>query len=161
NRDDSSRFDVYILDLQSRERKRPEPRLLAKGPGGYYSAAGWSPDDRSILVERVDSNVNQDLFIIKVATGKVRHLTPHEGDVQFQSPVWSHDGNKVYCVSTHGGRDLTQFAEIEVGTGEIEFLQGVRHEVEHVVASQKGAYVFMFDNVDGRSRVRWRVRRDG
>src|SRR5262245_12361432 len=47
NRDDPSRFDIYVQKLgamASGARQPPgEPRLVAKGPGGYYAPIGWSP----------------------------------------------------------------------------------------------------------------------
>ena len=66
-----------------------------KGPGGYYIAHGWSPDDRWLLVSRAESNVNQDLYLLDVATGKLKHLTPHKGDAQYHSPRWSADGKSI------------------------------------------------------------------
>ena len=74
NREDASRFDIYVMDLASEERKPSECRLVAKGPGGYFTALEWSPDDRCILAERTESNVNQDLYVIDVESGKARHL---------------------------------------------------------------------------------------
>src|SRR5262249_55101056 len=81
NRDDPARFDLYVQDADGRE-----ARLLAKGPGGYYTPAGWSPDDRWLLVHRTESNFNQDVYLVEVATGKVRHLTPHKEDTQYHGP---------------------------------------------------------------------------
>src|SRR5205807_153006 len=75
NREDPSRFDVYVQDLRG-----GAARLVQRGPGGYYSVAGWSPDDRSLLVSRGESNFNQDLYVLDVAGGQARRLTPHRGD---------------------------------------------------------------------------------
>jgi dipeptidyl aminopeptidase/acylaminoacyl peptidase len=156
NRDDPSRFDIYVQEVATGAKISPVPKLLATGPGGYYSAVAWSPNDKFILVERTDSNVNQDLYIIEVATGKTRHLTPHDGDAQFQSAVWSHDGRKVYCVSTFQGRDLTQLAEIDAESGTVRFPHETMWEVERVDVSSKGKYLLQFQNVDGLSRLRLR-----
>src|SRR5207244_1820290 len=109
NRDDPSRFDIYVQKLNE-----PDARLIQKGPGGYYMAAGWSPDDRWLLVIREQSNFNQDLYVIDVANGKARHLTEHEGDVQYLSPSWSADSKSIYCASTAGGLDLAGLAQIDV-----------------------------------------------
>src|SRR5262249_51632836 len=97
NREDPSRFDVYVQG-----RGDAEARLVRRGPGGLYTPAGWSPDDQSLLVSRGESNYNQDLFVVDVASGRARRLTPHEGDAQYHSPEWSTDGRSVYCVSTAG-----------------------------------------------------------
>ena len=98
NRDDPSRFDVYTQKIGE-----TQAQMLNKGPGGYYHPVAWSPDDRYLLVAGNESNVNQDLFILEVSTGKVRHLTPHDGEVQYHSPQWSADGKSIYCASTAAG----------------------------------------------------------
>src|SRR5438552_2252227 len=80
NTDDLRRFDNYVQKITE-----PNARLVQKGPGGYYSAHGWSPDDKSLLVYRAESNVNQDLFVVEVESGQVRQLTPHKGNAQYHS----------------------------------------------------------------------------
>jgi dipeptidyl aminopeptidase/acylaminoacyl peptidase len=155
NREDQSRFDVYVQEVASGGKKSGAPKLLARGPGGFFSAVAWSPDDRHLLIERVDSNVNQDLYLIEVATGATRCLTPHEGDVQFRSPAWSHDGRKVHCVSTHGGRDLMQWTEIDVASGKIRVRHELKHEVELLESSHEGSRLALLVNEDGRSQVRF------
>src|SRR5713101_488631 len=127
NREDPSRFDIYIQKIPpSGGREPPEPaRLLQKGPGGYYLALGWSPDDRRLLAYKMESNFNQDLYAIEVAgaahgvsgSSQVKHLTPHQGDAQYHSPSWSADGKSIYCASTAGGRDIADLAQIDVATG--------------------------------------------
>src|SRR5438105_2617968 len=79
---------------------------LQRGPGGYYLAAGWSSDDRSLLVYHMETNFQQNLYVLDIHNGKAHHLTPHRGDAQYHSPYWSADGQKIYCASTADGRDL-------------------------------------------------------
>src|SRR5262245_49891057 len=43
-RDEPSRFDLYTLNIA-----KPEIRLVQRGPGGYYSGLGWSPDNRFLI----------------------------------------------------------------------------------------------------------------
>jgi dipeptidyl aminopeptidase/acylaminoacyl peptidase len=148
NREDPSRFDVYVQKLGA-----ADARLLARGPGGYYQPVGWSPDDQSLLVSREESNFNQDLYLVEIATGKVRNLTTHDGEAQYHSPAWSADGRSVYCASTHGGRDLTGLAQIDVASGKLTYLETPKNEVEGVHASPKGRWLAWLLNVDGRSEL--------
>src|SRR5262249_31635785 len=109
NREDQSRVDLYIQKIGE-----PEAKLIQKGPGGYYIGLGGSPDDRWLPGLRMESNFNQDLYAVEAATGEVRHLTPHKGEVQYHSACWSADGKSVYCASTAEGRDLAGLARIDV-----------------------------------------------
>src|SRR5712692_680861 len=138
NREDPSRFDIYIQKISLSGGRQPlEPaRLLHEGPGGYYLALGWSPDDRWILAYRMESNFNQDLYAIEITSGQVKHLTPHQGDAQFHSPSWSADGKSIYCASTGGGKELLDLAQIDITTGKLSYLiKKSAHEVERVLAS--------------------------
>lgn len=150
NRDDASRFDIFTMDLASGRR---EPRLLAKGPGGYFTALSWSPDDRLLLVIHTDSNVNQDLYLVETATGQTRHLTPHAGDAQFISPVWSGDGKTIHCGTTHGGRDIPALAEIDIASGEIRIVREYQNEIEIIEAADHDRWLAIVTNVDGRGEL--------
>lgn len=148
NRSEPSRFDVYVQKFADKT-----PTLLARGPGGYYRALGWSPDDKSLLVERNESNVNQDLYLVDVDSGKATPLTPHKGNEQYHSARFSHDGKYVYCVSTAGGRDLAAVARIEVATKKLTWVATPRHEVDSVLPSPKGRWLAWLVNEGGRSSL--------
>jgi dipeptidyl aminopeptidase/acylaminoacyl peptidase len=160
NRDDPSRFDIYAQRVPAGAgggpAERPATRLVARGPGGYFTPLGWSPDDKFLLVYRMESNFNQDLYVIEAATGNQRHLTPHQGDVQYESPRWSADGKHVYCTSTAQNRDLSGLAQIEVATGRLTYIDTPQHEVERVLPSPRGRWLAYLLNVDGRSEIRIR-----
>ena len=62
NREDESRFDVYVRKVGD-----PDAKRLAKGPGGYYTTLGWSPDDRWL----VSVGWDEKLKMWDLATGEV------------------------------------------------------------------------------------------
>jgi dipeptidyl aminopeptidase/acylaminoacyl peptidase len=145
NRTKPNRFDIYVQKLGQ------PAKLLAEGPGGYFAPIGWSPDDAKLLVYRAESNFNQDLHLVDVATGKLTHLTPHKGDVQYESAKWSADGRTVFCASTHGGRDLSALVRIDVASGKLSFIGEATHEVESVEVAAKGGWLAYLLNEDGGS----------
>jgi dipeptidyl aminopeptidase/acylaminoacyl peptidase len=151
NRDEPSRFDVYVQNLSE-----PDAALVQRGPGGYYLAAGWSPDDRSLLVYHMETNFQQNLHVLDVREGKSRLLTPHRGDAQYHSPHWSADGRVVYCASTADGRDLAALAQIDVTSGKLTYLETPEHEVGGVYPSPKGRWLAWLLNVDGKSVLKLR-----
>lgn len=170
NRENKSRFDIYVQAIPAppsggrkseKPRKLPEARMLAKGPGGFYAPLGWSPDDKTLLVLRTDSNINQDLYLIDVASGKVKHLTPHKKDVQYHQSCWSADGKNIYCASTAPARDLNALARIDVASGRLTYLERPKHEVESVLASPKGRWLAWSTNTDGRSDLKVRDLKTG
>ena len=156
NREDAGRFDVYVQKIGDDEAK-----LLEKGPGGFYTVAGWSPDDKSLLVHRGESSINQNLFVLNVESGKSRLLTEHKGNALYGSPYWSADGKAVYCISTAEGRDLAGLARIDVETGKPAYVETPDHEVEAVLPSPKGRWLAWLVNVDGRSELKLRDLKTG
>jgi dipeptidyl aminopeptidase/acylaminoacyl peptidase len=148
NRTKASRFDIYIQNIGDKT-----TRLLARGPGGYYGSAGWSPDDRSLLVMRLESNFNQDLYVVDVSTGKARLLTPHKGNAQYGAPHWSAEGKAVYCTSTAGGRDLHGLARIDAKTGKLTYVATPKFEVDAVVPSPRGRWLAWTVNAGGKSEL--------
>jgi dipeptidyl aminopeptidase/acylaminoacyl peptidase len=151
NRDDPSRFDVYLQKVSE-----PDATLVARGPGGYYLAAGWSPDDLSLLVYHMETNFQQNLYVLDASNGKTQHVTPHRGDAQYHSPHWSVDSKTIYCASTADGRDLAALAQIDVASGKLTYLETPEHEVEAVYSSPKGRWLAWLLNVDGKSVLRLR-----
>ncbi len=146
NRDELSRFDVFVQKVGD-----GDATLLQRGPGGYYLAAGWSPDDKSLLVYHMETNFQQNLYVLDVNDRKARYLTPHRGDAQYHSPHWSADGKMVYCASTAEGRDLAALAQIEVASGKLTYLETPEHEVEGVYTSPKGRWLAWLLNEHGKS----------
>ncbi|MGE3804491.1 MAG: alpha/beta fold hydrolase, partial [Gemmataceae bacterium] len=109
-----------------------------------------------LLVIRTESNFNQDLFVLDIASGNARQLTPHKGHVQYHSPCWSGDGKWIYCASTAEGRDLNGLARIDVATSELSYIEKPTHEVEDVYSSPQGRWLGWLVNVGGRSELRLR-----
>ncbi|MCS7168477.1 MAG: S9 family peptidase [Gemmatales bacterium] len=147
NRLKPDRFDIYIQGAAP----NTEPTLVQTGPGGYYVPVSFSPDGRSVLVSRPESNYNQDLYLLDLSTKQARHLTPHQGHAQYESPRFSPDGKFIYCVSTHGGRDLLALARIELSTGKLEYIHESPHEIEAVELALRGPWLAWLENQDGRS----------
>ena len=89
----TGRFDIYVQKLGEKK-----ARLLAKGPGGYYGVAGWSPDDRFLLLRRADSNFNQDLFLVDVATGARLQMSSVLGYSPHTAGRYTGIGNTAFAV---------------------------------------------------------------
>jgi len=67
-------FDVYVMDLASKQAKR-----LLSGEQNLY-CSNFSPDGRYVLANRERNNYDNDLFLVDTQSENVIHLTPHKGD---------------------------------------------------------------------------------
>jgi dipeptidyl aminopeptidase/acylaminoacyl peptidase len=151
NRADASRSDLYVQKRTERAAARP----LAKGRGGYFTPTDWSPDGASLLVAHTLSSANQDVYLADVASGKMRLLTKHAGEVQYEDPYWSKDGKSVWCRSTRG-RDRVALARIDVATGRLTYEVTPEDEVDGMLPSPQGRWLAYTVNRSGKSELRLR-----
>lgn len=153
NRADSGRFDVYVQDIAHRG---DLARLVRRGPGGYYMAGDFSPDDRSLLVSEQPSNASQFIHVLDLMTGDARLLTPHKSPERFQNPRWAPDGKSIY-VLTDRDADFLALAQIDIATGALNWVDRPKWDVESFAISPDGRWLAWEVNEDGVSRLRVRA----
>ena len=113
-RNTRARTELYTVDLAT-----GAGRQLTKN-AAPESGPLWSPDGKSVLFTavRLDrwENGNGDLWLLDVASGEVRNLTPgHTG--RFIQSVFSPDGAALFVVSGYG---TTRFpVRVDVASGRI------------------------------------------
>ena len=86
-----SKRSLYVVDVAAGGR----PSRLTSGAG-----PSWSPDGTRIAFFR-RAGGNTDVFVLEVASGRVRRLTTSAGDDV--SPAWSPDGRHIAFVSDRDG----------------------------------------------------------
>lgn len=139
-----SAYDVFVLELAG-----GEPRcLLQNDEPGFWMAVDWSPDGQRLLLLRMASSMNSDLYEIDVPTGALRHLTPHAGEVRYLSPVYAADGKGVYCAAD-AERDLCALVHLRLDHPGLDVVHAPEHEVEYIAASADGRWLAWSENVDG------------
>lgn len=141
-RDNPAEFYPYVMDLAS-----GKIRLVAELPG-YNVVAAWMPDDDALIVVRFTSNTNSDLFSLDVASGAVRHLTPHEGDILFRAPEPLPDGSGL-MILTDEGRDFLNLAFYDLSTGTVRFRDEHNWDQEELALTPDGRWLGVLSNEDG------------
>jgi len=154
NERDPHFFDVYTLDVESGAR-----RLLFQGDGSYY-AGSFSPDGRSVLVQRADVGSDQSIHILDVESGAIRQLTEAGHPSKYAHAAWSRDGRAVYCI-TDRDRELLYIARLDAVSGALESIVVADWDVGDFALSPDGRRLVYELNVDGFSEVRVRDFSDG
>ncbi len=127
NRRDPGAFDVHVMDvadvIADPETAEPgEPTLVSQGEHGFYTIDDWSPDGERLLVSTAHASSDADLFVIDVATGDRRHVTPHEGSVRYSHAAFGPDGD-VYCLSD-ANADAKELVRIDLDSLHVETVVG-------------------------------------
>ena len=154
NERDPRYFDVYTMNVETGAR-----RLLFQGDASYHAGA-FSPDGRSVLVQRADVGAEQTLYVLDVASGAIRQLTEPGHPSKYAHQAWSVDGRAVYCI-TDRDRELLYVARLDAASGALEPVVAADWDVGDFALSPDGRRLAYELNVDGFSEVRVRDLGDG
>ena len=154
NRRDPAYFDVYVQEVPD-----GEARLVLQHDGNNYPV-GWAPDGRSLVVSRVTSSRNNDLFLLDPVSGDHRHLTPHPDEATYGGIDWSPDGRHLYLV-TDLGRDRAALAVLDLADGSLSTISEPGSEVDGCNLAPDGRRLAWLTNEDGYSVLHLRDLADG
>ncbi len=149
NRRDEAVFDIYVQD---RDVVGTAAERVHEGDG-WLTLSGWSPDDSRLLVTESYSNFDQDVYVLDVASGDLTHVTPHDGDVRFQSARWGPDGENLYLVTDYDA-DTLYLARLDLETlGRTVVVDGGEWNVDGVAVDQESRRLVYSRNVDGYTEL--------
>ena len=114
--------------IPPRNRTRDKP--LTENQGGGWQVHDWSPDDRTLLAQK-DISINESyLWLVDVATGTKKQLTPKGGEkVAYQPIGFSRDGKGIYVTTDKGG-EFQRIAYMDIATGALKYLNNDSWDVE-------------------------------
>ena len=134
-------FDVAIIDLASGRH-----RELAQ-PGGWTRVVDWH--DAGILAVRATTPFDPDLYLLDPLSGASQHLTPHEGEVAYESAHLLPDG-AVLCACDEGS-EFMRLAELR--DGRPRFLTADEADVESIALDATRTRRAHVANRDGGSEL--------
>jgi dipeptidyl aminopeptidase/acylaminoacyl peptidase len=143
-------FNVYQLDLGSRKKK-----LVVAGPG-QYGPCGTSLDGSLLFYYNFNSNVDKDLFLQDLKTGKGRHLTPHKGSVLNSFVTLSPDNRTMYFLSNDNEQGEIKLASMDLETGKHKFIYDTKSpwEVEDACVNPARDKIALVVNREGYGDLR-------
>ncbi|AMO25485.1 peptidase S9, prolyl oligopeptidase [Ramlibacter tataouinensis] len=145
--------DLYLMDPADPK----SDRLLLPLEGGGWGASDWSPDGRQIaLLEFISINESR-LWLVDVAAGTKRLITPPQsGEQVFHGAAqFSRDGKALY-VSTDLGFEFRRLAHLDLATLQWQFLTSdIPWDVESFQLSDDGRTLALLTNEAGVGRLRF------
>lgn len=129
-------------------------RLLVQSTGNYLKAYDWSPDDRQAVFCEFISNIDSKLWLLDVAKGEKRLLSPQKGEGEYySSPKFGKDGKGVYVI-TDRSSEFRRLAYLELGSGKLSYLTTeIKWDVDGFQISPDGKTLAFTTNEDGVSRL--------
>ncbi|MEF7564001.1 S9 family peptidase [Bacillus infantis] len=145
NRRHNTYFDIYIQSLESFEVK-----MVFQGDG-HFSPLQWHPEGNSLLIEQVNTNLDNDLGLLDLSGGTVQWLTKHEGEAAFASPAFSSDGKMIYMLSNRD-REFMNLARLNLETLETKWLVEKEWDLEELKLSTDKKKIAFSINEGGVSK---------
>jgi dipeptidyl aminopeptidase/acylaminoacyl peptidase len=148
NQRNSNFFDVYVMELKT---GRAE---LIYQQDGSNAAVAWSGDGKHLIVshESEQLSLDNDLYLVDVASRKTTHLTPHEGAAEFRDVRFLPDGKSI-LLTTNSDREFQSLAQLELSTRKIHILDNTQWDIGSVEVSDDGAMLAYTVNSDGLAEV--------
>ncbi|MBM3269046.1 MAG: S9 family peptidase [Candidatus Sericytochromatia bacterium] len=143
NARDQAFFDVYVLDLGTRAARR-----VVTHDGNNYPLA-FTRDGKALVYSRVETPSDENLYLLDLATGKERLLTPHSGNANYDSVTVGRDG-KLYLASDQDS-EFKRLAVLDPATARLQFLTRDDIGVESVAMREDGSRLAYLVNRDGYS----------
>ncbi len=142
--------DIWVMDVTDPR----SDRLLLQVEGGGWRVADWAPGGRQVLVEESRSANQSRFWLVDVATGARRLLTPDPGvEVAHGGGRFTRDGRGVF-VTTDRDSEWSRLARIDIATGAATSLTAdIPWDVDEFELSPDGRTIAFVTNEDGVSRL--------
>jgi Tol biopolymer transport system component len=108
--------------------------------------------DEKLVAYMSDEGGRPDVWVQPVGGGKPVLLTPHQGEVLYESHAFSHDGRSLYYTSDEG-REFTTLRKMELASKKSETVLQAEWEVDAAGFSRGWKYFYTVTNVDGTPQV--------
>ena len=138
-------FDVYVQAVDN-----GQPEMIFQSEGNFRALV-WSPDDKQLILSQEISSAHQPLYLLNLASGDVRSLTPGDEPVNNRQVRWASD-SWVYLL-TDRGRDFMGLARMDVATGQVTYLVDHHWDMESLAVSPDARTLAYTANVDGYARL--------
>jgi Tol biopolymer transport system component len=161
NSRDKRFFDLYRVDVSATPKEaNVYPSMMV-----YENKEGMDPtaisrDNRYIALIKPITTNNSDVYILDTQSGQTKHITAHEGDVDYRPQYFSPDGSKLIYL-TNEGSEFMYIAGYDLSSGAKEKLEVAPWDIMYTYLSRNGKYRVVAINNDARTEVKLYNEADG
>ncbi|HEY8133878.1 MAG TPA: prolyl oligopeptidase family serine peptidase, partial [Thermoanaerobaculia bacterium] len=138
--------DLYVMDPMQPQ----SSRMVLQVEGGGWSPSDFSPDDKQMLVHNTISANQAEIYLLDLATGSKRMLTPKAAPVAFTDAKFSRDGSDIYFLSDEGS-EFSQLVRMHLADGGKTVLSHEKWNVVEYSLSDDGKRIAYVTNENGVS----------
>ncbi|MGH9338402.1 MAG: alpha/beta fold hydrolase [Acidobacteriota bacterium] len=150
----SNRRDPKFMDIYEMQTETLQPQLVYENVGGYNFAA-VSNDERYFAFSKTITEHNSDMYLYDRTTGELKHLSPHEGDINFEPQAFSHDSKSLFYL-TNEGSEFSYLKQYGIASGESKSVAEADWDILYAYFSRSGRYRVLAINNDAQTQIRVR-----
>ena len=144
---DPRNIDYYEMDIETFT-----PKLVYKNDKGYYLGS-ISRDKRYLAFLKLITDHNSEMYLYDRETKKLKHLSLHEGDINY-SPQSFCPSSKFLYFLTNEGNEFNFLKRYNIETGESETVEQTNWDIWYSYFSYNGKYRVTGINEDGRTVIK-------
>ncbi|MDL5046791.1 prolyl oligopeptidase family serine peptidase [Oscillatoria amoena NRMC-F 0135] len=154
NSRDQRFFDLYSVNVEA----APKEGNIYPSMMVYQNEQGLDPtaisrDNRYIALIKPITTNNSDVYVLDTQTKQTRHITPHEGDVDYSPQYFSPDGKKLIYL-TNEGSEFMYIASYDLATAEKVKMEEAPWDIMYTYLSRNGKYRVVAINNDARTEMK-------
>ncbi len=147
NKRDPRFFDMYQMDLE-----KFEPLMIYENKENL-SPAGISNSGRYMALTRQLTTSNNEMYLMDLTTGDIKHISEHEGDATYSPADFSLDDQYLYYLSNEGS-EFTYLSSYHLETGEKALVYETEWDVSYAYFSYNEKYQVIGINEDAKNVVK-------
>ncbi|MBU0507326.1 prolyl oligopeptidase family serine peptidase [bacterium] len=153
---------AYVVSSPNRPQIQVSEYLISEAKSvvlfemtGMCVPVSYSQDNQLVLIERKQSVLDGDLLLYDRASGDIRGLTQHSGNIRFKSPKWDAKAAGFYFM-TDQEREFMGLAYWSLDSAQFSWIETPDWDVEEYALSRDGAWLAWVINENGLSSLQVR-----
>jgi dipeptidyl aminopeptidase/acylaminoacyl peptidase len=147
NKRDRRFMDIYEMDIETFT-----PKMVYQNDAGY-NFDDVSNDKRYMALSKTITNDNSDMYLYDMDTQGLKHLSPHEGDINFFPMTFSVDSKSLYYL-TDEESEFTYLKRYDIESGNSEKIEETNWDVMYAYFSHNGKYRVVGINNDAKTEIK-------
>jgi dipeptidyl aminopeptidase/acylaminoacyl peptidase len=154
-------FDLYRVDVSAAPTEgNVYPSMVVYQNNEGLDPTAISRDNRYIALIKPITTNNSDVYILDTESGESKHITPHEGDVDYSPQYFSPDGKRLIYL-TNEGSEFMYISSYDLATGEKTKIEDAPWDIMYTYLSRNGKYRVVAINNDARTEIKVYNEADG
>ena len=147
NKRDPRFFDIYEMDIETFT-----PKMIYQNDAGY-ELASISRDKKYFAFSKAITTNNSEMYLYDRKAKEMKHLSPHEGDVQYQPQTFSPDSKNLYYL-TDEDSEFTYLKRYDIEAGQKDTVEQHDWDIWYTYFSRNGKYRVVGINEDARTVIK-------